>query len=312
MLILFLMALTAAVYFGLRLFLLKKSMREAGRELEEIRKDLKQNRVLHLPVPDRDLETLMSSVNSTLYEIRRERNTYEKREREFQRQIEAISHDLCTPLTVLSGYLKILRRQGGDPNAFFTGEQCEMLDTAVRKARTMEKLVAQFYEYSRFFGDKEVELETMDAGRILREVFVENCLILENAGLDAAACFPDFPLWAEGNRDDLERIFVNLMQNAARYGRSWVRIAVEQEKSRVKIVFENDTEELTEQDIPNLFLRFYQKDSARSRGGSGLGLTIAKKLAERMGGTLEADMERTSVIRFVLRLQAGKPDISPE
>ena len=86
-------------------------------------KDLKQNQVLHLPLPDHDLENLMSSINCTLDAIRNERKDYAKRESEFQSEIEAISHDLRTPLTVILGYLGFLQKQ----RLSLTTEQKEML-----------------------------------------------------------------------------------------------------------------------------------------------------------------------------------------
>lgn len=272
-----------------RFYLLKKSLRKADQELKEIQKDLKQNHVLHLPLPDKDLEALMATVNDTLYEIRKERKAYAKREREFQSEIEAISHDLRTPLTVILGYLKLLQKHGETDPPGFTEEQCEMLDTTVRKAQAMEKLIAQFYDYSRLnANDYEMTFHEIDVNRILREAFVDNCLILGNTNLKARTCFPDHPVWVKGNRDALERIFENLLQNIGRYAKSCVKLGIEQKEDQVLVIFENDTDKLCEEDVPDLFRRFYRKEPSRSQGGSGLGLTIAKELAEKMGGSLDA------------------------
>ena len=105
-------AVLAAGYFCFRLLALKRALGKAERELQEIGRELSQNRFLHLPLPDRDLERFIGTVNGTLEQIRRERREYEKREREFQHQIENISHDLRTPLTVILGYLGIMREPG--------------------------------------------------------------------------------------------------------------------------------------------------------------------------------------------------------
>ena len=79
----------------------------------------------------------MESINGALEQIRRERMAYKKREQEFQQQIENISHDLRTPLTVILGYLKWLKAPSG--NASFQLE--ESLDVLERGARSMEHLV---------------------------------------------------------------------------------------------------------------------------------------------------------------------------
>lgn len=286
------------VCFCTRFYLLKNSLKEAEKELREIQKDVGEHRVLHLPVPDKDLESLMSAINDTLYEIREERKKYAKREREFQSQIEAVSHDLRTPLTVILGYLKLLQKSGKNNFLIPEEEQHEMQNTVIRKAQAMERLIAQFYDYSRLHGgDYEVVLDKIDMGRVLREVFVDNCLILEQADLKVETHFPDFPVFIKGNKDALERIFVNLLQNAGRYAYSYVKLEMEREENQVRVVFENDTVKLGRQDIPYLFQRFYRKDISRNQVGSGLGLTIAKSLAEEMGGRLEAfvkDMEMAS------------------
>ena len=97
-------------YFAFRYFALKRALREMNRDLLEIQKDVSRNQILHLPLPDRALEQAMESVNGTLEEVRRQRLEYEKRETEFQKQMEDISHDLRTPLTVILGYLKWMKR----------------------------------------------------------------------------------------------------------------------------------------------------------------------------------------------------------
>lgn len=299
-------------YFCARFYLLKNSLKKAERELREIQRNISKNRVLHLPVPDRDLEALMSAVNDILYEIREERKLFAGREREFQSQIEAVSHDLRTPLTVILGYLKLLQKQGESQFLISVKEGQEMLDTAIRKARGMDSLIARFYDYSRLqAGDYEMALEETDVGKVLREVFADNCLILEQADLKAETCFPRHPFFIRGNKDALERIFVNLLQNAGRYAYRYVKLEMEEEENQVRVVFENDTVKLGRQDIPNLFERFYRKDSSRSQEGSGLGLTIAKKLAEEMGGRLEAGVKEEQdsgidggdfiIVYFVLR-----------
>jgi len=265
--------------------MLKQFLRETDRELREIQKNINQNHVLHLPFPDKDLEKLLVSINNTLYEIRNERNTYAKRERDFQSQIEAVSHDLRTPLTVILGYLKLLKKQG----LILTDDQSEMLNTTIHKAHVMEKLMEQFYDYSRLnAGDYKIPVSTIDVGKLLRETFVDNCLILKDAGLNADTTFPDCPVWITGNQEAFRRIFTNLLQNIGRYAYSYVKIILKQNDKQVHIIFENDTAKLSKQDIPYLFERFYMKAPARNQGGSGLGLTIAKSLTEEMGGTLEA------------------------
>lgn len=294
--------LAAALIAGIRLCILKKALQETGEELRGIREDLSRNQAVRLPAPDRDLEKMLEEINHCLRDIQEERNRYARREKMFQSQIEAVSHDLRTPLTVILGYLRIMKKQ--ELNR-------EILDIIIRRAESMEKLTEQLYEYARLgAGDYEPECTVIDAGKILRETFADHCIALENAGLRADVCFVSHPVLVQGNQEALERIFANLIQNAARYAYSRVSISVREtecegaDDSRLEIIFENDTEKITAGDVPCLFERFYMSDSSRSGGGTGLGLTVARMLARKMGGDLRAEYsgeERGQVSRPVIR-----------
>lgn len=285
-LIICLLLILAAV-FALRFYMLKAALQDTSRQLQEICQNIGENQVVHLPLPDRDLEMLMASMNQALNEIRVQGENYARRERAFQAQIQAISHDLRTPLTVILGYLKFFQKK----DAMSADEQKEILKIMERKARSMEDLVAEFYDYSRLYArDYTVTIEKTDAGKILREVFAENCLMLESAHLQVSQDLPQHPVWVLGQAGALERIFANLFQNAARYGDSFLELTMEEKGSQILISFTNNTTSLSPGNVPYLFDRFYMGDPSRSRGGSGLGLTIAHSLARAMGGSLTAEM----------------------
>ena len=178
--VLFSVAIVIAVYFATRFFLLKKAMKEANREFRDILKDIQQNQILHMEMPDKELENMAQSVNQALEQIRTERQEYEKRERAFQSEIENISHDLRTPLTVILGYLKLMKG--------LKEPDMEMVETIERKAKTMQRLVTDFYDLSRLSArDYEVEIKETDAGRILRESLMDSYHILEKRALELEA-----------------------------------------------------------------------------------------------------------------------------
>lgn len=181
--VLFSVAIVIAVYFATRFFLLKKAMKEANREFQDILKDIQQNQILHMAMPDKELENMAQSVNQALEQIRTERQEYEKRERAFQSEIENISHDLRTPLTVILGYLKLMKGQ--------KETDMEMVETIERKAKTMQRLVTDFYDLSRLSArDYEVEIKETDVGRILRESLMDSYHILEKRALELEAEIP--------------------------------------------------------------------------------------------------------------------------
>jgi len=280
----------ASGYFAFRYFSLVHAIHKISKEIDAMNKDLTQNQIVHLPCPDRHLQILLCSINHSFEGIQKERQSYEKREKEFQRQIENVSHDLRTPLTVILGYLKLFRKSD---KAISSGDQ-ELLDTLTvleQKAETMKHLVSQFYDYSRLNAhDYEISLQNADISRVLRESLMGNYQILNQRHLNIDIHIPDRPVWVLGETAALERIFLNLFQNTGRYADTTFRISFEEQEESIAVLFINDTRILTENDIPYLFDRFYIKDQARSQGSTGLGLTVAKSLAEKMDGSLTASI----------------------
>ena len=288
--VLLFLALIIGGFFAFRYFSLLYAMKKTEEEIREIQQDLTQNQMLHLPVPSPALGRLLNSFNKVLEEIREERISYEQREKEFQKQIENISHDLRTPLTVILGYLRILKKHS-QAGLAKDSELADTLRILEQKAERMNTLVNQFYDYSRLCaGDFKMEMEKTDLSRVLRESLMENFRILEEAHLKVEADLPSHPLWIMGNQPALERIFLNMFQNGGRYAESVFQIAVKEEDQEIFISFTNDTKKLSPEDVPRLFDRFYIQDSSRSQGGTGLGLTVARSLAEEMGGTLEVSV----------------------
>lgn len=294
--ILLLVFAAGVIFYMIRYYSLIAAIKQIRRELDDACQDLTQNQMLHLPLPSSPLAELLCSVNAALEGIQKERQHYERREKEFQSQIENISHDLRTPLTVILGYLRLFRKSGmflsddaaKDPRA----QKQELLETITileQKAEVMNHLVSQFYDYSRFnSGSYEIELQRIDASRILRESLMGSYQILQQNELEVDVRLIDHAVWVLGDTAALERIFLNLFQNAARYADTWLRIAMEEHETEISIFFENDSRTLDREDVPYIFERFYIQDHSRSHGGTGLGLTVAKSLAEKMEGMLTA------------------------
>lgn len=215
-------------YFIFRYFSLVCALNKLVQDINDIQQDLSRNQMLHLPIPDRHLGRLLCAFNAALENIQKERQTYEKREKEFQKQIENISHDLRTPLTVILGYLKLFRRSC-DPRSISYEDLDETLSTVEHKAEAMLHLVDAFYDYSRL--------------------------------------------------------------NAGRYADSWLKITINEESEKTVISFFNDTRKLSGEDTSHLFERFYMQDDSRHQSGTGLGLTVARALAEEMNGMLRVNAE---------------------
>ena len=283
-------ALAAAAFLAARYFLLKRSLRQADRELGEIVGHLEDNRIVRLPAPDADLEALLGTVNRALAGIRGQAAAYARHEAELKAQIEHVSHDLRTPLTSIRGYLALV------DDAALDADAREALGTVRRKAASLERLVAQFYELSRLQGDDvPLELGPVDVGRMLRESVAEQYRLLADRGLDVRLDVPEHAVLARANGEAVERVLANLLHNAGKYARTALEASAAEGApaagSRVVLVLANDADALGEDAVARLFQPFFMADASRAREGSGLGLAIARHLLERMGGSIEARLE---------------------
>lgn len=278
------------IYLSVRFFFLKKTLRDANKQLREINRNLKENRIVKISVPNKELEELLKDINDSLHIIREERIVYENREKAFRQQIESISHDLRTPLTSMLGYLRIMETEE------VSAEVREDLGTVIRKAERLQELINQFYDFSRVTDlEYYVKLEDFEVTKALREALAEAYGELATRQLEVTTDIPKSEVYVIANEKALQRVFQNLLQNAARYAKSKLSIAVREMKEEVILSFTNDVEGIDENEMEHLFERFYTIEASRSSGSTGLGLTIAKELVEKMKGSMEAELEDGSL-----------------
>ncbi len=293
------------LFLAVRYRMMKNCIRQAGLDLAEIMDNPGENRILLAASPCREAEQLLRQVNRYIDYHQRQRIAWQQQERQLQEQIENISHDLRTPLTSILGYLELV------DDGKLSREDQEALAVVERKSRYLQGLIRDFYDLSRLERtDRPLKLEAVDITRLIRETVLSCYPEFEERHLAVELDLPETAVLLKGNREALERILHNMIQNALRYARSYFRVCVcpaeyaapqEDEpgemskasgdmagKNRICLDFCNDAAHLTQADIPCLFERFYTADQARPGGSTGLGLTISKLLAETMEGAASA------------------------
>lgn len=285
------------IYLACRLLILKKAMKKASRELREISLELDENRLVKMPVPEKELEEFLEAINQNLEAIRAERRNHQQEELKLKEQIENISHDLRTPLTAILGYLKMIDTEQMDL------EYRNYLQTAIKKSYTLQNLTAQFYELSRVNAENfHLKLEPVNVVRILKETCLEHYGLFEKEQLKINMSLKENSFVISGEEEALKRVFSNLIQNTIRYAKSELNIQVEPglDGETVKLIFSNDIEAEQElADPERLFDRFYMQEQSRTYGGTGLGLTISKSLVEHMNGTIHAAYSGEAGKRFL-------------
>lgn len=295
---------TLAVFYAFRYKMLRDCVRQAALDMAEIMEDPQENRVLRVAAPSREAERLFAQVNRYIQYHQRQRVAWQRQERQLQEQIENISHDLRTPLTAILGYLELV------DGSRLSEEDREALAVVERRSRYLQGLISDFYDLSRLeCSHVQLERKPVEITRMIRETVLSHSLEFEERELAVELELPESGVTVAGDREALERILHNLIQNALRYARSYFRICLHREKAqgtdvadnaqhRICLDFYNDTDGLCQEDIPLLFDRFYTADRARPGGGTGLGLTVCGLLARAMGGTAEAELSRQGELRL--------------
>jgi len=201
---------------------------------------------------------------------------YDRVQRQF---FQNASHELKSPLMSIQGYA-----EGIKDGIFQGGEAERALDVIVRETGRMKSLVEELVYLGQLEGPSGVySFEDTDLTEILEQaVESQRVLALEKGVvLDITAC-PEANLRVDGGK--MVRVFVNLIANAVRHAVSRVEVIAVADGDKVKVMVRDDGTGFTEEDLKHLWDRFYKGP----RGGSGLGLPIARAIVEEHGGTIQA------------------------
>ncbi len=214
-----------------------------------------------------------------------------------------LAHDLRTPLTSVLGYLDLILK---DEN--LTKEQVRhFLTIAFTKSQALERLIDELFEITKMnYGMLPVDKKRFDLTDLLNQLIEELYPVFENNHLIARMNSPvHLPILGDG--DLLARLFENLITNAIRYGYDgqYVDINGFIEANEVVVQVVNYGDSIPPDDLPHLFDMFYTGDKARTHreGSTGLGLFIAKNIAEQHNGSITAE---SSVIQTTFEVRLPK------
>ena len=136
-----------------------------------------------------------------------------------------------------------------------------------------------------------IELTKVNITQIVSEHLLSYYQDFENRGIEVHVDIEDRPIWVSGSENTIGRIVNNLTGNALKYATDGLKVKVYEDDNYAYIEYSNRTECMTEYDIKHIFDRFFMKDKSRNKSSSGLGLTISRLLADKMGGEVYAEYE---------------------
>ena len=262
------------------LILMRRSIGEVAAGLEEkLRTDT--NTLISISSGDRALRKLAGDINTQLRSLRLERLRLRNGDDELKAAVTNISHDLRTPLTAICGYLDLLERE---QNSEKSGHYL-----AIIRERTdaMRILTEELFQYSVIASKAdELNIEQVNLNSVLEQSIAGFYGVMSNRGIVPKIKMPDESVVRLLDKGALRRIFDNVLGNAVKYSDGDAEITLWKNGT---VTFANSAEKLSSVQTQRLFDRFFTVETAR--GSTGIGLSIAKLLTEKMGGNIAAEYE---------------------
>ena len=279
------------------LLVLRHSLREAAEELDEkLRTDT--NTLISISTGDRAMQSLVTHINRQLQALRRERLRLHSGNAELTAAVTNISHDLRTPLTALCGYLDLLEQE---PQ---TEAAARYLTVIRERTDAMRALTEELFRYSVLTATAdELHTEPVCLNDVLEQSLAAAYGALSARGITPSVQLPEEKVIRPLDAAALRRVFDNILSNAAKYSDGDLAVVLAPDG---EVTFSNRASALSRVEAARLFGRFYTVKSAR--GSTGLGLSIAKLLTEKLHGTISADYENETLricIAFPTEKQGG-------
>lgn len=248
---------------------------------------------------DKALTELCGQINLLLLDRQKMKADFRKQEIASKKILSNISHDIKTPLTVILGYLEIMRLR-----------DCEdvTLQKVEAKAKQVMELIDQFFTLAKLeAGDKKIEMVKINISELCRETVLGYYDILIQKDYAVDIIIPEQQIFAQGDMESINRILNNLLSNAIRYGSDgkYIGLFVREDFDFVYIDVVDKGKGIEKQFAASVFERLYTMEDSRNRSiqGNGLGLTIARNLARQMGGDILLQSEPGVRTVFTVKLQ---------
>ena len=268
-------------------------LRNSAQEIAEVFRDrltADTNTLIDISTRDPYMRKLAADINVQLRLLRKERHRYQQGDMELKEAVTNISHDLRTPLTAINGYLDLLEREEKSENVQ------RYLSQIKNRTEVLKNLTEELFRYSVVTSSQDLKPEHMDVVRALEGSLLSFYAVMQEKGIQPEIKLPEEPVFRELDAGAVNRIFSNIINNALKYSDGDLSVVMDKNGC---ITFSNTAHKLNTVTVGRLFDRFFTVEA--SRNSTGLGLSIAKMLIERMEGCISADFEDSKlsiIVRF--------------
>ena len=257
-------------------------LKKISQKLEEIQ-DTDSDENVMVFTDNKVLMDLAAQINRLLENQRKVKVDYRRSEISSKKMLSNISHDIKTPMTVILGYLEIMRLNSSGEN--------EMLLKVEQKAQRVMELINQFFTLAKLeAGDTQITISKIDVCEACRENVLDFYELLTQREFQVDVDIPEEAVFVRGNKDALQRILFNLISNVVRYGSDgkYMGMFLRSDEKYIYIDVVDKGKGIERAFAQNVFERLFTMEDSRNREiqGNGLGLTIAQNLAHQLGGEI--------------------------
>ena len=282
--IFFLILILSIIYLAYKYISLYMEIKQVTIQLQDLKNDVTSNQVIRTSTQFNISKNLCNEINSILTIYRKRNVINKKKELMLNQEITNISHDLRTPLTSIMGYVYLLNDDKLDKE-----ERKEYLKIIEKRSLVLNDLITNFYGLSRIQADQyEIKFEPVNLELVLGEIIAAFYETLDYKFGEPEINIEEGLGPVLGDKQALNRIFTNLIENIIKHGKGEVKISLKKKNKYIVMEFSNKAEELEPKDVNRIFEKFFTKDRMRTGQNTGLGLAIVKLLVEKQGQKIEA------------------------
>ncbi|AMQ71463.1 sensor histidine kinase [Bacillus velezensis] len=262
---------------------------------------------LLLNTEDKYIKSLLIQINRLLDHNQKIKGNYNSIELSMRKMLSNISHDLKTPLTVILGYIEMINND----KSLTSEKVMSLLKTVNLKTVEVLALINRFFELVKLeSGDKKLNSSRIDICEVSRKIILDYYEILISKEFEVVIDIPDDSVFVSGDEDVIERVLNNLITNAIQYGSDgkMVGLKIRITDNDVFVEISDKGKGINEMHKDRVFERMYTLEDSRNTNyqGSGLGLTITKRLVEQMEGSISLNSVPFKETTFSVRLRRIK------
>ena len=271
----------------IKLYFMKKSVKEIEAGLKDILKS-DTNNLITISSSEKNIKKLATSLNVELKTIRKQKLQYESGNQELKKLVTNISHDLRTPLTAIKGYIDLIEKDK------LSKDQEKYLNIIQKKTDELTELTEQLFDFSKTIdSDIKISKEKCNINEILEEVLASYYVIFKEKGIEPQISMCSENVYKKLNKASIIRIFENILSNISKYCVNNYKVELKDDGT---IIFANKVKDglLDATTVQKIFDRYFTVENAKK--STGIGLSIAKELVELNDGSISANFTKDTLI----------------